>query len=130
MVLVLKTTQIRRRAFLVKSQKNISDVKIIKKSEPPQAKKKNYSTSADWREELKHRDKSKQIEAMAGYTIGMPGYKEPEDKAEEPQQEVPLENKWAKTGKNWEKINLKPEMKHVDSIREKNRKKTNHLRSI
>ena len=53
---------------------------------------------------------------MAGYTMGIPGYKEPEEKVEESQEEVPLENLWAKTGKNWEKINLKP------AIREKEKK--------
>ena len=59
---------------------------------------------------------------MAGQTMGMPGYKEPEEKVGEPQQEIPPENKWAKTGKNWKKINLQPAMRHVDSIREKERK--------
>ena len=54
--------------------------------------------------------------------MGMPGYKEPEEKVGEPQQEIPPENKWAKTGKNWKKINLQPAMRHVDSIREKRRR--------
>ena len=36
---------------------------------------------------------------MAGYTIGMPGYKEPEEKLKEPQEEVPLENR-GKLGNN------------------------------
>ena len=83
MDLFLKTTQIRRRAF--------SDLK------------KNYSTSADWREKLKNRDKAKQIEVMAGYTICMPGQKEPDEKVDEPHKEIPLENKWAQKGKNQEK---------------------------
>ena len=71
---------------------------------------------------MKNRDKAKQIETMAGYNMGMPGYKEPEEKAEE---EVPLESKWVKTGKNWEKINLKPAIRHVDSKIETT--KMNHL---
>ena len=42
---------------------------------------------------MKNRDKAKQIEAMAGYTMGMPGNKEPEEKVEESQEEVPLGKK-------------------------------------
>ena len=85
---------------------NISGVESLNKSEP----------SVDWREELKN---SNTMETMAGYTIGMPGHKEPEEKVEEPQEEVPLENKWAKAGKNWGKINFKPATRHIDSRREK-----------
>ena len=48
---------------------------------------------------MKNKEKAKQIEVMAGYTIGMPGYKEPEEKVKEPQEEVPLENR-EKLGKN------------------------------
>ena len=69
---------------------------------------------------MKNRDKAKQIEAS--YIMGMPGYKEPEEKVEEPQEEVPFEIKWAKTGKKLGQINLKPAMRHVDSIREKEKK--------
>ena len=76
--LVLKNNTNQKKSIFSEFSKNNSDVKIIKKSEPPQAKKKNYSTSSDWREELKNRDKAKQIEAMGGYTMRMPGYKEPE----------------------------------------------------
>ena len=59
---------------------------------------------------------------MAGYIMGMPGYKEPEEKVEESEEEFPLGNKWANTGKTWEKINQKPAIRHVDSIREKENK--------
>ena len=56
--------------------KNITGVECIKKSEPPPAKQTNYSTSVDWREEMKNRDKAKQMEVMAGYTSVMPDYKD------------------------------------------------------
>ena len=87
---------------------------IPKKLEAPPPPKKNYCASVDWREELKNRDKAKQLEALAGFTMGMPDYKEPEPTVEE-QKQTPLENKWTKTGKRWEKVNLKPTIKPAET---------------
>ena len=44
----LKNNTNRKKSIFSEFTKTTPDVKI-KKSEPPQAKKKNYSTSADWR---------------------------------------------------------------------------------
>ena len=46
-VLCLKNNTNQKKSIFSEFTKNNSDVKIIKKSEPPQAPKNNYSTSAD-----------------------------------------------------------------------------------
>jgi len=116
----LKKNTLRKMSILKEFNKITSGVEIIKKVEPPPTTKKNYSTSVDWREELKNKEKAKQLAAMAGYTMGMPDYKEPEAKPDETNEDIPKpENKWAKAGKTWEKVKLKP-TRHVDMIKENN----------
>ena len=72
----------RKTNLLKEFTNNIYGVESLNKSEPPQAKQKNYSMSVDQKEEMKNRDKAREMELMAGYTIGMPDYKEPEIKVE------------------------------------------------
>ena len=55
----LKNNTNRKKGIFSEFTKTTPDVKIMKKSEPPQAKKKNYSTSEDRREELKDKEKAK-----------------------------------------------------------------------
>ena len=88
--------------------------KVKKMKSPPLPKKKKYNTSVDWREELKNRDKAKQLEALKNYKIGTPDYKEPDKELEEKekqlqQQQALLEkNKLEKSKTKWERIKLKP----------------------
>ena len=58
----------RKTNLLKEFTNNIYGVESLNKSEPPQAKKKHYSSSVDWREEMKNRDTAKEMEDMAGYT--------------------------------------------------------------
>ena len=87
---------------------HLTDAEKAKKiKSPPLPKRKNYTTSVDWREELK------------GFKIGTPDYKEPEkEKEEAPVQKV--EDKWGKTLNNkWEKFKLKPTLKSQEKNKEK-----------
>ena len=96
------------------------DEKAKKIKSPPIPRKKKYNASVDWREELKNRDKAKQLEALKGYKMGMPDYKEPEKEKEEKEKEVPVDNKWGKSSKNkWERINLKPTARPEEKRKDK-----------
>merc|ERR1712113_127647 len=95
----------------------MGDEKAKKIKSPPIPRKKKYNASVDWREELKNRDKAKQLEALKGYKMGMPDYKEPE---KEKEKKVPVDNKWGKSSKNkWERINLKPTARPEEKKKDK-----------
>ena len=99
---------------------HLTDAEKAKKiKSPPLPKRKNYTTSVDWREELKNRDRARQLQELKGFKIGTPDYKEPEkEKEEAPVQKV--EDKWGKTLNNkWEKFKLKPTLKSQEKIKEK-----------
>ena len=110
-----KKNTIRKTTLSKEFTKNITGVEIIKNSEPLPAKQKNYYTRVDWREEMKNRDKAKETDVMAGYTIGMPDYKEPDIKEGESQEDIPIEKQWAKTGKKWEKIKSKSNTRNFET---------------
>ena len=51
--------------------KNITDKNItMKVNSPTVPKKKKYNSSVDWREELKNRDRAKQLEDLKKYKVG------------------------------------------------------------
>ena len=87
--------------------KNITE-KGMKVSSPTVPKKKKYNSSVDWREELKNRDRAKQLEDLKRYKVGMPDYKEPEKEKEEMEQAQEKRKAEMKTKGNWKRISLKP----------------------
>ena len=84
-----------------------SSFEKAKKVETPPTRKKNYSASMDWREELKNKEKAKEKELLAGFTLGMPEYKEPETKIEEVDISI-QEKKLETTEEKWQKVKLRP----------------------
>ena len=89
--------------------KNISDNdKALKVASPTVPKKKKYNSSVDWREELKNRDRAKQLEDLKRYKVGMPDYKEPEKEKEEMEAAEEKRKAELKTKSNWKRISLKP----------------------
>ena len=102
--------------------KNMNDGDIAKKTikSPPVPKKKKYNASVDWREELKNREKAKQLEALKGFKMGMPDYKEPEKEKEEQEKEPIEDSKWGKSSRNkWERVKLKPAVRHEEKTKVK-----------
>ena len=101
--------------------KQISDNDDMTKKikSPPMPKKKKYNASVDWREELKNRDKAKQLEALKNYKIGTPDYKEPEKEAENEEKPKIVDNKWEKSKAKWERIKLKPTNRQESKPKEK-----------
>jgi len=98
--------------------KNITDKNItMKVNSPTVPKKKKYNSSVDWREELKNRDRAKQLEDLKRYKVGMPDYKEPEkEEAEKAEEKKKVEQK---SKSNWKRISLKPTSKPDESKKEK-----------
>ena len=103
---------------LTQFTKNMTDVEKTKSAKSPVPKKKKYNSSVDWREELKNRDRAKQLEDLKRYKVGMPDYKEPEKEKEE--EENASDNKWEmKTKTNWKRISLKPTNRPEEMKKEK-----------
>ena len=63
---------------------------------------------------MKNRDKAKEMEVIAGNTIGMPNYKEPEIKVDESYEEIPIEKKSTNTWKTWKKIKSNPKTRNCE----------------
>ena len=78
---------------------------------PALPKKKKYNSSVDWREELKNRDRARQLEALKNYKMGMPDYKEPEKEKEEKEKVSNVDNVWEKSKSKWDRIKLKPKVR-------------------
>ena len=100
---------------------HLTDVEKAKKiKSPPLPKKKNYTTHVDWREELKIRDKAKQLQELKGFKIGTPDYKEPEKEKEEAATPKADDNKWGKTAEDkWQRLKLKPTLKSQEKAKDK-----------
>ena len=100
---------------------HLTDVEKAKKiKSPPLPKKKNYTTHVDWREELKIRDKARQLQELKGFKIGTPDYKEPEKEKEEAERPKVDDNKWGKTAEDkWQRLKLKPTLKSQEKVKDK-----------
>ena len=100
---------------------HLTDVEKAKKiKSPPLPKKKNYTTHVDWREELRNRDKARQLRELKGFKIGTPDYKEPEKEKEETASPKVEDNKWGKTAEDkWQRLKLKPTVKSQEKIKDK-----------
>ena len=100
---------------------HLTDIEKAKKiKSPPLPKKKNYTTHVDWREELRNRDKARQLQELKGFKIGTPDYKEPEKEKEETASPKVEDNKWGKTAEDkWQRLKLKPTLKSQEKAKDK-----------